>query len=236
MFFTITGVSFLFFSIALSLLCYRIFRYWKEGKDMVSKLFFFSASSFLLFALLTITRLIFFDNQFLLRIFVYVSTFLQIISFSIFAYFIFYVKFPKISPWFGAVPVFILGLAATFLNKFADFKPYLDSTGAVNWGLSQPLYPSLFLRVFLLFVTFIPIIIIFLQQLKESTDPYIRKKLIVFIVFLTIGAIVAGLDFIIISIFKIGAIWRDIVFIVLSIVLIFAFFLTGNKNKNINVE
>ena len=236
MFFTATGISYLIFSIVLGLLCYRIFSYWRAGKDIISKLLFFAALSFLLFAILTIARLIFFDNRLLLEVFVYASTFLQVISFSLFAYFIIYVKFPKISPWLGVVPVFILGLAATFLNKSADFNPYLDSMIAVNWGLSRSLYPSLFLRAFLMFVTFIPIILIFFQQFKESTDHHTRNKLLAFIIFLIIGVVVGALDFIIISVFKVGAIWRDVVFVILSIVLVFTFFLTGKKKKNIYVE
>lgn len=235
MFFTVTGVSYLIFSIVLGLFTFRIFRYWREGKDVVSKLFFFSSLFFLLFSFLTVARLIFFNNHFLLEIFVYASTFLQVIAFSLFAYFIFYIKYPKISPWFGAVPIFILGLVATFLNKAANFNPYLDDMGAVNWGLSQPLYPSLFLRAFLMFITFIPIIFIFLQQFKESTDSRVRNKLFAFIVFLIIGLIFGGLDFIVITIFKIGAIWRDIVLIILIIVLFFMFFLTGGKKKDIYV-
>lgn len=237
MIFSITAISYLIFSLALGLLCYRFFRYWQEEKSIASKTFLSAGTSLFLFSISTTIGLLFFlNNPYQLKILVYIATFLQSISFSTFAYFIIHIKFPKISPWFGVIPIFILGLVATFLNKIGSLKPYMDSLSAVNWGIYPSLYPSLFLRTFLLLITFVPIIIILLRQFKDVADPYIKKKTLIFIIFFIIGLLIALLDLIIINILKIGAIWRDIGFIILSIVLIFTAFLTGDKKKNINVE
>jgi len=218
--YSFTGFAYLILVFALGCSIYRFFQYCRKEKDIVSKCFLYIAVLFEIFAFSkAIGGLFFANNPAFLEITVDIAAFIQALAFAILAYLIIHLKFPQISPWFGFIPVLVLGLIVTGLNIITFYHPFLEPSGAINWGLSSvPLTLSL-LRTFLFFITFIPMSIVFSQQFKIAKESYVKKKTFVMIIFFLLAFVVALLDFLFISIFRLEAIWRDITLIILSIIL-----------------
>lgn len=218
--FSITGFAYLILVFALGYLIYRFFKYYREKKDTISKCFLYIVVLFEVFASSkAIAGLFFANNSVFLEITIDIAAFVQALAFAILAYLIIHLQFPKISPWFGFIPVLVLGLIATGLEIIIPHHPFIEPSGAINWGISSVPPASSFLRVFLFFITFIPMIVIFSQQFKNTKDPYVKGKTFVIIIFFLLAFIIALLDFLFISVFRLEAIWRDITLIILSIVL-----------------
>jgi len=227
--YSFTGIAFLTLFFALGYLVYRFFRYWRKEKDPTSKYSLCFVILFELFVLInTIGGLFFANNPSFLERTKDVGAFIQALTFAVIAYYIIYLKFPKISPWFGFTPILILGLIATILTVIVPCNPFLEPSGAINWGFpSSPLVIWMsVLRFFLFAVTFVPLIIIFLSQFKISEDLYLKRKALGMILLLLFVLVAASFDFLFISIFKLGAIWRDIAFIVCSATLLITLILT----------
>lgn len=227
--YSFTGIAYLTLLFALGYLVYRFFQYWRKEKDPISKHSLCFIILFELFVLIeTIGGLFFANNPSFLEKQIDVGVFIQALAFAVIAYHIIYLKFPKISPWLGFTPILILGLIATILTVITPFNPFLEPSGAINWGFpSGPLviWVSV-LRFFLFAVTFIPLIIILLSQFKISEDPYLKRKALGMslpLLFILVGA---SFDFLFIYIFKLGAIWRDITFIICSVTLLITLILT----------
>jgi len=218
--YSFTGFAYLILVFALGCLIYRFFQYWRKEKDIISKCFLCIAVLFEIFAFSkAIGGLFFANNLVFLETTIDIVTFIQALAFAVLAYLIIHLKFPRISPWLGFIPVFVLGLIATGLSIITAYHPFLEPSGAINWGLSSvPLTLSL-LRILLFFITFVPMSIIFSQQFKIAKEPYVKKKTFVMIIFFLFAFTVALLDFLFIGIFKLEAIWRDITLIILSIIL-----------------
>lgn len=228
--YSITGIAYLTLFFALGYLIYRFFQYWKKEKDVAAKQSLYFVGLFELFVLLqTISGLFFADNPLFLGKTRGAGAFIQALAFAVMAYHIIYLKFPKISPWFGFVPILILGLiAAIFTITVIPFNPFLDLSGAINWGFpSGPFAVSVSaLRLFLFFVTFIPLIIILFSQFKSTEDPYFKGKALgmgLALLFILVGA---SFDFLFIGIFNLNPIWRDMVFIICSAVFLVTLILT----------
>jgi len=216
--YSFTGFAFLILFLALGFLTYRFFQYWKKEKDLVSKLLLFFATLFALFTFIkTIGGLFFANNQAFLAGTINGGTFIQALAFAVIAYFIVYIKFPQISPWWGFIPIFILGLVATVLSITTPSYPFLEESGAINWGFPSATVSTL--RFFLFFVTFIPVVIIFLQQFKTSKDSYVKRKSLGMILSLIFALVVSLIDFLLVSFLKLDPIWRDICSIVIGIIL-----------------
>jgi hypothetical protein len=217
--YSITGFSYLTLSLALSYFIYRTFQYWKKEKDTISKLILYIALIFSLFAIIqAIGGLFFATNLTFLRFGFNSGVFLQAVAFALMSYLSVHIKLsPKISPWWGFVPVFILGMIATYLNILNPPTPFLEPSRAINWNMSA--VPTLgdVLRLFLFFVAFLPAIFIFLEQFKLARDVYTKRKAAGFILIFLFGIISASFDFIFINALKIGAFWRDIALILASI-------------------
>lgn len=227
--YSFTGFAYLIFFFALGYLAHRFFQYWKKERDLVSKLWLYIITLVEVFALIkAIGGLFFSTNSRFLEMTMDIAAAIQAFIFAILAYLIVYIKFPKISPWFGFILILILGLIALTLTIMSSFDPYLELSGAINWGF--PSGPFVFtmsmLRLFLALVTLIPIIIIFFQQFMLSKDPYIRKKTLgmslAFLIILPAGVF----DFLFVNIFKLDPIWRDLSFIIFSIILFITLLLT----------
>lgn len=228
--YSITGTAYLTLLFSLGYLIYRFFQYWKKEKDVTAKQSLCFAGFFWLFVLVnTISGLFFADNPFFLEKTRGVGAFFQAFAFAIMAYHIIYIKFPKVSPWLGFVPVLILGLIAAILTlTVIPFNPFLDPSGAINWGYPSGLFatPVSALRFFLFFVTFIPLIIILFSQIKKSEDPHLKGKALgmgLALLFILVGA---SFDFLFIYIFNLNPIWRDMVFIVCSAIFLVTLILT----------
>jgi len=228
--YSVTGFAYLILFFPLVYLIYRLFQYQKKGKDPASRQALYIASLFGLFVIITaIGGLFFADNYFILEKKVEVSAFIQAFAFAVMAYHIIYLKFPKISPWLGFVPVFILGMVVAVLSvTMLQFSPSLEQSGAINWGFpsgSIAVFVSL-LRLFLSLITFIPITIIFFSQFKNSENTYLKGKSLglgLTFLFVLIGA---SFDFLFIGLLNIDAIARDIAFIVSSIILLITLIFT----------
>jgi len=224
---SITGFAYLILSVTLLFFIYRLFQYWKREKDVISKLWLYSIVLFLLFTLIkAIGGLFFTDNLVFLRETVYLGTFLHALILASMAYFVFYVKLPQISPWFGSIPIFVLGLIVTILTLNIRFNPFIGPSGAINWGIPASLFLTDVLRVFLYIIVFIPTIIILLQQFKHSESIYAKRKTMGLIIFFSLLVVVGLIDFLFTPIFKLDPIWRDIGFIFSSIILFISLVLT----------
>lgn len=228
---SITGFAYLILSFAIGFLVYRVFQYWKKEKDVVSKLLFYIFSLFLLFILIkAIGGLFFVKDLSFLRFTVNLGGFLQALAFSVIAYFSVYVKFsPKVSPWLGFVPVFILGMISTYLTITLPFYPFLEPSGAINWGPSVVPNFAINLRTFLFLVAFIPAIFIFFEQFQKAQDVYTKRKTLGFIILSLIVIMGALFDFVFINT---DSIWRDILFIFGGII-IFIIFAPGQKERSV---
>ena len=228
--YSITGFAYLVLSFAIGFLIYRVFQYWKKEKDVVSKLLFYIFSAFWLFILIkAIGGLFFAKNLFFLRFTINFGVFLQALAFSIMVYFAVYVKLsPKISPWWGFAPIFILGMMSTYLTIVVPFNPFLEPSGAINWGPPVASNFAINLRIFLFLIAFIPAIFIFFEQLQKAQDVYTKRKTLGFIILSLIVIIGALFDFVFANI---GSIWRDILFIFGGII-IFVIFAPGQKERS----
>jgi len=228
--FSITGFAYLFLSSAVGLIIYRVFQYWRKEKDIISKLWLYISFIFWLFAFINaIGGLFFATNLTFLRFRINFGAFLQAIAFSVMSYFTIYVKLKnKISPWWGFFPIFILGMISTYLTITVPSNPFLEPSGATNWGLASGSTFAMDLRIFLFFIAFIPAIFILLEQFQEAQDAYTKRKTLGFILLFLFVIIGASFDFIFINILKVDPIWRDIVFIFASII-IFIAFASGQK-------
>lgn len=230
--YSITGFAYLTLSLALGFLACRFFQYWKKEKDFISKLWLYISFIFWLFAFThAIGGLFFATNLTFLRSTLNLGVFLQALAFSLMSYFSVYVKLsPKISPWWGFTPVFILGMISTYLTITTPQNPFLEPSRAINWNV--PVVPTLgdILRAFLFLIAFIPAIFVLFEQFQKAQDVYTRRKTLGFIFLFIIVIIAALFDFIFINILKLDPIWRDIVFIFASII-VFITFVLGRKEE-----
>jgi hypothetical protein len=230
--YSITGVAYLALSFAIGSLIYRFFQYWKKEKDVVSKIWLYTVSVFGLFVFVkAIAGLFFATDSSFLKFTINFGVFLQVFALALMSYFSVYIKLsPKISPWLGFIPVFILGMVTTYLTVLTPQNPFLEPSGAINWGL--PLAPNLAvnLRIFLFLFAFIPAVFILFEQFQKAQDPYTKRKSLGFILLFAVGIMGALLDFVLGGFLKLDAIWRDIVLIFGSIVIFIAFF-PSRKDK-----
>lgn len=228
--YSITGIAYLTLFFAVGYLIYRFFQYWKKEKDIASKQSLYFVSLFGLFALImAIAGLFFADNSFVLEKKVEIGAFIQALAFAVIAYHIIYLKFPKISPWFGFIPILILGLIAAILTVTAiEFNPFLEPSGAINWGFSSDLITVSVsvLRLFLFLIVLIPLIIILFSQFKNSEDSHFKGKTLgmgLALLFIVVGA---SLDFLLIGIFHLSAVWRDVALIICSVIFLITLILS----------
>lgn len=222
--FSFTGVAYLLGFFAAGLLTYRFFQYWRREKTTISKLFLYFVGIFALFMLITaIAGLFFAKNTQILKGVVISAAFLQGLACAIIGYLIIYIKFPQISPWFGFLVIFLLGLTATILTIITPFHPFLETSRAINWDF-QPLADIFRFLVFL--ITFVPLSIILIQQFKVSEDPYVKARSFGLGLLLIFGLITGLLDFFLENVLKLGAISSDIAFGFFGIALFVLVFLT----------
>jgi len=223
--YSFTGFAYLILFFALGFLAYRLFQYWQREKDIVSKLLFIFTALFSLFALIkTIGGLFFANDQAFLVGTINIGAFIQVPAFAAIAYFVIYVKFPKISPLWGVIPIFVLGLVAATLTVATPSYPFLEESGAITWGFSLGL--SSILRFFLFFVIFIPGVVIFFQQFRTSKNPYVKRKALGLTLSLIFALLFTCFDFLLIGLLKLDPIWRDICSIIIGIILFITLLLT----------
>jgi len=212
-------------------LIYLFSHFWRKKKDIISKCFLYVVVLFEVFAFSkAIGGLFFANNPAFLEITIDITAFVQALAFAILVYLIIHLKFPQISPWFGFIPVLVLGLIITGFSIITFYHPFLEPSGAINWDLSSAPPTLSLLRAFLFFITFIPMSIVFSQQFKITKDPYVKRKTFVMIIFFLLAFVVALLDFLFINIFRLEAIWRDITLIILSVILFLVSIITPKSS------
>ena len=222
-----TGFAYFFVSIAAGLLNYRFFQYWQKEKSVVSKYFFFFLSFFTLFTIeKAIVGTFFANNTLILKGSVIGGAFLQGLACAFAGYIIFYVWFPKISPWVGFSAIFILGLLAGYLTAVTPFTtasaPILEPSGSINWGI-QPIADTF--RGLLFLTTLFPLAAIFFNQYRNSQDFFTRSRAIGFSFVLALTLSVSAFDFFLGNIFGIGIFGRDIFIGISGIILFIIIFL-----------
>jgi len=232
-----TGLAYLTLSVTLGYFIYRLFQYWRKEKDIISKLWLYTNILFLLFALSkVIVGLFFVENINFLKITVYLGAFFQGFALASMAYFVIYIKFyPRISPWLGFIPIFLLGIFNTILTSITPINPFIEPSGAINWGIPATSFSITIPRVFLYSIIFIPTIIILLQQFKGAKDIFTKRKIFGIILFLFFIIILISFDFVFTPILKLDPIWRDIGFAISSIILLITLILT-QKSSSISLE
>lgn len=225
--YSITGTAYLVIFLALSYLIYRFLRFFKRKGTSVSKLLFFLLSPIWIFVLIrAIGGLFFADNTGFLKSTIGLGAFLEAISFAVGAYLIFYIKFPRISPWFATTAVLILGGITVILTINAPFQPFLENSGAINWGTANVDLLLPVLRFLLFTSVFLPLIIITFQNLKISIDPELKDNAIKLMLILFLGLVVVFFDFIVVNILKMDPIWRDFSLISFGLIYLLSIFIS----------
>jgi hypothetical protein len=167
MIFSTTGIAYLSLLIVLSYLLYRFSDYFQKEKTIISKIFFLLILPFWTLSLIRIIGGLFFLNSpIFLKFTMDAAAFLEAIGLAIGGYLFFHIKFPKISPWFGFFIIFILGLIVTFFIIKSSSHPFLESSGTINWDLSNVPFFVLLLQAFIFIIVFIFFILIYIQILK----------------------------------------------------------------------
>lgn len=212
--FSYTGVAYSLAFLSVGLLSYRFFQYWQREKTTLSKLFFYFTGSLSFFMLVTaIAGLFFAKNIQVLRSVVVSAVFIQTIASSIVCYLLIYMKLPRVSPWAGFIVFFLLGSVGTILTAVTPFYPHLELNGGINWDY-QPI--SIIFRSFVFLTAFIPLIVILIQQIRTSKDPFVKTKALGLGIIMVFGTFVAVFSFFLENILKLGAISSDITLGVLS--------------------
>jgi len=225
--FSYTGLAYLLGFFAIGLLTYRFFQYWQREKTTTSKLFFYFTGALALFMLITAVGGLFFArNTLILRWVVILAAFVQGIAFAVIAYLILYLKVPRISPWIGFTTLFLLGLATTILTALTPFYPYLELNGGINWDVqhNQPLVDIF--RFFLFLITFIPLIVILIQQMKTSENPTVKARVFGISLALFFGILIGLFDFLLETVLKLPSISSDIAMGFLSVIVLILVFRT----------
>jgi len=216
-----TGVVYTFLTLGLMIICYRFFLYWKKVKEIVSK--------FLLFALILLTivcsfgawgGIFFAEDPGLIRIAVILTSFFATLANSFFAYLTFYIRFPKISPWWGFGGVFLLGMITSFLTIIVPVKPYLEATGGINWGI--PLRIGI-LRALLYFLGCFPLFLITFREWRRAEEQSLRVKSLLLGILLLFGTIIPIVDFVIEPVFNLHALISEVMILFLSAVALFLY-------------
>jgi len=227
--FSYTGLAFLLGSFAVGLLSYRFFQYWQREKTIISRLFLYMAGVFTLFMLITaVSGLFFAQNTTILKLTVIFAAFIQAFAFAVIGYIIFYLKFPRVSPWLGVIPIFLLGLVSTVLTIILPFNPYLEPSGGINWD-NQPVADTI--RFFLFLISFLPLSFIMVQQSRISKDPAVKRRAIGISILLLFGIVTGLLDFFLENMLKLGALGSDVGMAVISVVIFVTVFFTQKPPK-----
>jgi hypothetical protein len=234
--FSYTGLAYLLGFLALSLLTFRFFQYWRQERNKISKIFFLITVVFSLFMLVVAVGGLFFSNNpSVLKMVEIVSVFIQSFAFALVSYLIIYIKFPQVSPWSGFFIFLLLGFLATFLNTITPFQPYLEESGGINWDV-QPA-PTI-VKTILFLSTLLPMVWITYGQFKNAKDKASKIKSFGILLFFVYGTLITIFDFFFINILKLPAVSNAITMGVRSIIAFLGIFFTQKSpnKKNSNSE
>ncbi len=227
--FTFTGLSYLLLFFSLSFLSVRFYQNWRRENTTVAKTFFFYAITFLMSVIITVIGSFFFTNNTeVLRTVVILASFFQGLMSSFLGYVIFYLKIPRISPWFGFAAVFVLCLVSTFYTANSSFYPVLEANGAINWDIQTG--PNIF-RAIVLLITIIPISVIFFQEGIKTQDKTSRDKSFGLALLFLVGLFAGVLEFLLEQYLNLGTISSDFAILFLGIYLFFLVIFTQKPSS-----
>lgn len=192
MVFNYTGLVYFVGFLIFGFLTHRNYKNWKSNRSVFSKDFVFLGICFALFCLLTSVGAFFFSqNPQFLKFVVVSATFLQGLAMAFFAHLVFYLKFPRISPWIGFSMLLVLTLVATFITASSSFSPFLSGK-TIDWNF--PLLSNI-LRGVILLLGLIPISIVFFKDGLASSIPEVKRKTAIFMSIFGIGFLIIMLQF-----------------------------------------
>lgn len=224
--FSFTGLSFLIGSIVVFFLTVRFFRYWMQERSLTGRMLFFFALFFLIFFALTAVLTLFFARStFVLKLTVIIAIFLQGIALSFLGYLLLRLKIPSISPLMGPACILLLSGASAILAILIPFAPRLDEGNLViQWN--APLVVSM-PRMFIFFVTLLPLAWVFFQEYRITQDSKSREKALGMAVVMVMGFLMSSFDFVLEQVFGLSEVVSDIflnvTFAILLVVVLFPF-------------
>jgi hypothetical protein len=232
--FSSTGISYLMISISLSILTFRLFQYWRDKRDLTSKLFAFFGIFLCSFLLVrALSGIFFLDNYDVLIFSVYVVAFLQAITASIMGYLISYLLFPRISPWIISSLAFLFGLFITYLSTRIGYAVDVREWGSINWTFQNSALGLVFgiLRSLLLAIAFIPMAVVMIQKARQGEDKLMRRRSLGLGIILLGGMLIGFLDFIIVGFLNFNIIYRDITTCITAVVILIVVILTQKPSR-----
>jgi hypothetical protein len=236
MYLSLTAISYFFLTIPLGLLAYRFLGYWKQRKDTTSKFFFLSAACLFSFTFVRlISTTLFLNNPAVLIASMPLVLFFEGLAASFIGYLYVYLKLSKTYAWTGFAIVFLLTLAAVLMSFNMQYNPTIEKWGVISWGFPTGTFGVLYLifRTVIIVVPFVSLIVVLLQQARESSDPIVKKRSMGLSLVLMGGVIIGLVDFILNNIFRLGLIWRDIFITLTGVLLFIVIFITQKPPEQI---
>ncbi len=230
--FSITSLPYLVSLASACFLAYRFFQYWKVGKTVLSKFFFYFVAIFSLFLSVTTFATMFFGKNIpLLKGAVIVTAFLEGVGAAFLGYILVYVLLPRISPWVGfSIPI-LLGTTAAVLSALTPFDIFIEPSGLINWGY-RPIADTLRNAVYLL--TFFPMIIYLFVQYRKADNFYVKQRALGLEALFIFVMIIILLDYGLEIILSLPTYINEMVQVVLGIFLFIFLFLTQKSPSDID--
>ena len=216
-----TGIVYIFLTLGLILVSYRFFLYWKKSRDIISKLVFIAMVLITIICSFGIlTGIIWVHNTERIRMLLIISSFFVALFNALLAYLTIYIKFPKVSPWWGFGTLFTLGIITSVLTIIIPIKPYLEPSGGVNWGIPIPIG---ILRALCYFLGAFPLSIIFFKEWLKAKKHFLKIKSILLAMFMFFVATIPTDDFVIEPAFHIHALVSEVLILIASAISILVY-------------
>lgn len=227
MIFSITGFGYLLLTFGLGILACRCFEStYQNGGGKTGKLFAYFFTNFSLTTLVLSCVSLLGNFPQVVRYLLFFKDILFALGCGILGYLILYFKFPELNPWYGFVPIFLIGIIALFTDIFFG-HPFVTKTGGINWGL--PIFGD-FLPFFMFLTTFLPMSVILYKQSKDSKEQFLKTKAFLFALIALGGFLVAFVEMILEPFFNLEEMpINETVLIILNTVL-FTFLFTSQKD------
>ncbi|HEA84576.1 MAG TPA: hypothetical protein ENI04_01175 [Candidatus Wildermuthbacteria bacterium] len=221
---SITAISYLAGLIAFILLTWRFFSYVRAENTVTSRMFFYFSVSFTVFLAITaFVTLFLYESTLSLRFAVITAAFFQGLGMSFLGYMIVFLKFKSFSPKLGFAIIFLLTIISTLLAVILSYEPVLsEAASAIEWGVPFAISIP---RAIALFITFIPVGYIFIQQSVTAQERHLKIRALGmgFIMFLSFAA--GFVDFILEQLLNLGPVSSDyalsVVFGILVLIIVF---------------
>ncbi|MFH1661627.1 MAG: hypothetical protein ABIA02_00815, partial [Candidatus Falkowbacteria bacterium] len=141
-------------------------------------------------------------------------------------YLIFYFKLPKVNPWWGFGPIFLVGIISLFIDLFQG-QPFITKSGGINWGI-----PAIgYLLSFSLFLfTFLPMSIILFEQSKIAQSSFLKTKALLFSLVAIGGFLVIFIEFILEPFFNLEETFLNETILILLNAILFIFLITSQRD------